>query len=197
MEDALTSGNFKDIDEGYQKWIDVNSFVDFFILNEISKNVDGYRLSTYMNKDKGGKLKMGPIWDFNLGFGNADYCKGGSYEGWAYKFNNECPGDLWQVPFWWDRLMEDPFWKEQIKKRWTELRSNKFSNKTILDKISNYFNILNANNAHQDNFNQWKILGKYVWPNNYIGTSYVDEIDYLQSWTSNRMNWMDGQINSF
>jgi len=150
-----------------------------------------------MNKDKGGKLKMGPIWDFNLGFGNADYCKGGSYEGWAYKFNNECPGDLWQVPFWWDRLMEDPFWKEQIKKRWTELRSNKFSNKTILDKISNYFNILNANNAHQDNFNQWKILGKYVWPNNYIGTSYVDEIDYLQSWTSNRMNWMDGQINSF
>lgn len=197
FEDALTSGNFKDIDEGYQKWIDVNSFVDFFILNEISKNVDGYRLSTYMNKDKGGKLKMGPIWDFNLGFGNADYCKGGSYEGWAYKFNNECPGDLWQVPFWWDRLMEDPFWKEQIKKRWTELRSNKFSNKTILDKISNYFNILNANNAHQDNFNQWKILGKYVWPNNYIGTSYVDEIDYLQSWTSNRMNWMDGQINSF
>ena len=93
--------------------------------------------------------------------------------------------------------MEDPFWKEQIKKRWTELRSNKFSNKTILDKISNYFNILNANNAHQDNFNQWKILGKYVWPNNYIGTSYLDEIDYLQSWTSNRMNWMDGQINSF
>jgi hypothetical protein len=69
-----------------------------------------------MNKDKGGKLKMGPIWDFNLGFGNADYCKGGSYEGWAYKFNSECPGDLWQVPFGGIGLWRTRFGKNKLKK---------------------------------------------------------------------------------
>ena len=43
-------------------------------MNEITKNIDGYRLSTYINVDIDKKIKMGPIWDFNLAFGNADYC---------------------------------------------------------------------------------------------------------------------------
>ena len=51
---------------GYLNYIDMDTFIDFMLLNEISKNVDGYRLSTFMykNKDsKDGRLKMGPIWD--------------------------------------------------------------------------------------------------------------------------------------
>ena len=197
FEDSLLSENFKDINSGYSKWIDKDSFIDFFLLNEIAKNIDGYRLSTFISKDKGGKLKMGPIWDFNLAFGNANYCGGESPEGWVYLFNDNCPGDTWQVPFWWKRFMEDPNWKKLIKNRWLELRTNKFSNQNILNKISNYTKYLIDNNSIQDNFNKWNILGKYIWPNYYIGTTYTDEITYLKDWVNRRLVWMDSQINNF
>ena len=197
FEDSLLSENFKDIDSGYSRWIDKESFIDFFLLNEIAKNIDGYRLSTFISKDKGGKLKMGPIWDFNLAFGNANYCGGESPEGWVYLFNDICPGDTWQVPFWWKRFMEDPNWKKSIKDRWLELRKEKFSNQNILNKISNYSKYLTDNNSIQDNFNKWNILNKYIWPNYYIGVTYTDEITYLKDWVNKRLIWMDSQINNF
>ena len=108
FETALASDEFTDPVSGYAAYADMDSFVDFFILNELSNNVDGYRISTYMHKDKNEKLKMGPIWDFNLAFGNADYCSGGETNVWAYKFNERCPEDGLSVPFWWDRLLADP-----------------------------------------------------------------------------------------
>ena len=80
FEYALAGPNFTDTLIGYSKYIDVNSFIDLYIINELSKNIDGYRLSTYMYKDRDsndGKLIMGPFWDYNLAFGNADYCNGG------------------------------------------------------------------------------------------------------------------------
>ncbi len=197
FEDSLLSENFKDIDSGYSKWIDKESFIDFFLLNEIAKNIDGYRLSTFISKDKGGKLKMGPIWDFNLAFGNANYCGGESPEGWVYLFNDICPGDTWQVPFWWKRFMEDPNWKKSIKDRWLELRKDKFSSQNILKKISNYSKYLIDNNSIQENFSKWKILNKYIWPNYYIGVTYSDEITYLKDWINKRLIWMDSQINNF
>ncbi|MDQ3535806.1 MAG: CotH kinase family protein, partial [Bacteroidota bacterium] len=76
FETALSGIDFKDDEKGYRNWADMESFIDFSIVNEISKNIDGYRLSTFMHKDKNGKLIMGPVWDFNLAFGNADYCEG-------------------------------------------------------------------------------------------------------------------------
>jgi hypothetical protein len=77
FETVLNSNQFSDTENGYSKYIDVDSFVDFFILNELSNNVDGYRLSTWLVKDKNELLSIGPIWDFNLAFGNANYCGGG------------------------------------------------------------------------------------------------------------------------
>ncbi len=94
FEMALASDVFTNTEIGYEAFIDVDSFIDFFILNELSNNVDGYRISTFMHKDKNEKLKMGPIWDFNLAFGNADYCDGGSTNVWAYQFNQRCPQDF-------------------------------------------------------------------------------------------------------
>ncbi|NNE78280.1 MAG: hypothetical protein HKN31_14550, partial [Pricia sp.] len=122
FEDALASDSFTDPDVGYAAYVDVDSFIDFFLLNELANNVDAYRLSTFMHKDKNDKLKMGPIWDFNLAFGNADYCSGGESNVWAYRFNERCPSDFWQVPFWWGRLLEDPEFVSQLQERWNVLR---------------------------------------------------------------------------
>ena len=120
FEYALNGLNFADTSIGYAKYIDINSFIYFYIINEISKNIDGYRLSTYMHKDKqskGGKLTMGPFWDFNLAFGNADYCNGGITSGW--EVNGGCGGNN---PFWFERLLDDTIYENKLKCRWEYLR---------------------------------------------------------------------------
>ncbi|MGC1514081.1 MAG: CotH kinase family protein, partial [Maribacter sp.] len=194
FETALASDNFADEDTGYANYIDVDSFIDFFILNELSNNVDGYRISTYMHKDKNGKLNMGPIWDFNLAFGNADYCGGGSTDVWAYTFNERCSGDFWLVPFWWDRLMQDPAYVTKLQSRWDELRGGVLSNAAILGRIETYATTLNQAGAVDANFALWPVLGIYVWPNNYVGDTYADELGYLTDWMEDRLGWLDMEI---
>lgn len=196
FESALAADNFADPVNGYAAHIDVDSFVDFFILNELSNNVDGYRISTYMNKDKNGKLKMGPIWDFNLAFGNADYCSGGATNVWAYQFNERCPGDFWAVPFWWERLLEDPAFVTRVQERWNTLRGGTLSDASILGKVDAYVKTLNDVGAVKSNFDTWPIFGTYVWPNNFVGNSHNDEIGYLKQWISNRTIWLDDAIGS-
>jgi hypothetical protein len=180
---------------GYANYIDTQSFIDFFLLNELANNVDGYRLSTFMSKDKNEKLRMGPIWDFNLAFGNADYCAGGSTNVWAYKFNERCPNDFWLVPFWWDRLLQDPTFVSELKERWLTLRGNELSETAILSKVDGYIEQLDKSGSLDKNFETWPVLGTYIWPNNYVGSSHDEEIGYLTNWISDRLAWLDAQIN--
>jgi len=196
FENALASDDFKDPITGYQAYIDVPSFIDFFLLNELSHNVDGYRLSTYMHKDKNEKLKMGPIWDFNLAFGNANYCGGDASNTWAYKFNDRCSDDFWLVPFWWERLLEDPAFVDQLKERWNVLRGSFFSEVLIMDKIDVYVKTLIETNALSSNFIEWPVLGQWVWPNSFVGNTYSEETGYLKIWISNRLSWLDTNINA-
>ena len=140
---------------------------------------------------------MGPIWDFNLAFGNADYCDAANTQGWLYNFNSICPGDIWQVPFWWRRLMESVYFKERLKEKWQLYRSTELSDGSIDSLIDSYVEYLDTNTMISQNFYVWPILGKYVWPNYFIGSSHNQEIDFLKGWISQRLNWMDGQINNF
>ncbi len=194
FENALAGNNFTDPDSGYLAYIETQSFIDFFLLNELANNVDGYRLSTWLVKDKNEKLQMGPIWDFNLAFGNADYCSGGSNNVWAYKFNERCSGDFWQIPFWWDRLLEDPAFVAQLQSRWQELRSTVFSDTAIDQKIDSYLETLTLSGAIVENFQKWDVIGQYVWPNNFVGNSYNAELDYLRDWLFARLSWMDDAL---
>lgn len=194
FEDVLASDGFADPTTGYKAYIDVKSFIDFFLLNELANNVDGYRLSTFMHKDKNEKLKMGPIWDFNLAFGNADYCDGGSTNVWAYKFNERCPNDFWLVPFWWDKLMQDPAYVSQLKERWLSLRGNELSNAAILGRVSAYEELLASSGSRRRNFETWPVLDTYIWPNNFVGGSYDEELEYLTNWIEDRLAWLDAEI---
>ena len=196
FEKALSGINFKDSLSGYRKYIDVESFIDFFILNELSNNLDGYRLSTYLHKNRNEKLKIGPIWDFNLSFGNGNYCNGDKYDTWTYKFNETCSDDFWLIPFWWEKLLEDPYFVNKLKERWNELRKKELSDENIFQMIQNYISILkNESGAVYRNYSKWNVIGKYLWPNNYVGNSYESEIDYLIKWISKRNNWLDKSIN--
>ena len=197
FESSLASNNFKDPINGFRKYIDEDSFIDFFILNELSNNVDGYRLSTYLQKDRNEKLVIGPIWDFNLSFGNADYCGGERYDVWCFKFNERCLGDYWNVPFWWNRLLEDEKFVDKLKNRWNQLRLNILSDNNILTLIEEQYSFLNnETDIINRNFNKWKIFGIYIWPNSFIGNNYYEEIDFLKNWIKERTKWLDESINN-
>ena len=194
FENTLLSQNFDNTTTGYSKYIDVNSFIDFLILNEFAYNPDGYRLSTYMNKDRSGKLKMGPIWDFNLGFGNDDRIAFVNGATWMFNFNNFYPTDAWLINFWWKKLLSDPNFTSKLKARWTELRTSKLSLNNINTTIDNHLAILNANNSISKHFERWKILGVKLPYNNFVGKTHQEELDFLRSWISKRLIWMDSEI---
>jgi len=196
FEEALLSNDFSDPKTGYRQFIDVDSFVDFFLLNELSHNPDAYRLSTYMHKKRNGKLKMGPIWDFNIAFGNVNYCKGEDVNNWIFKYNDYCPDDFWLVPFWWSKLLNDPYFANKVKSRWQGLRQNELSDKLIFGKIDLLISELETSDAIKKNFERWPILGQWIWPNSYVGTTYESEINYLKNWLSQRLTWMDSNIPS-
>jgi hypothetical protein len=198
FEHVMQGHEFADPINGYSKYIDVNSFVDFLIINEVAKNVDGYRLSTFFQKQKdsdGGKLVMGPLWDFNLSFGNADYCTSGNPEGLVLGFNQICPDDFYQIPFWWYQLMNDRAFTAKLWGRWNELRSDKLSTESILQYIDSTATALDE--AQKRNFVRWPVLGVYVWPNYFVGQSYESEIEWMKSWITSRMNWLDEEFSRY
>lgn len=192
FETALSGSNFSDPVLGYEPFIDVGSFVDFMIMNEISKNVDGYRISTFYHKQHisdGGLMVAGPLWDFNLAWGNANYCQGDLTTGWEIDFNSVCGGGN---PFHWTRLVQDPDFTRQLNCRWQELRQTVLHEDTIMNYIDSLYNYLD--DAADRNFTKWQTLGTYVWPNNYIGNTYLEEINYVKSWTSLRLAWLDANM---
>lgn len=197
FEDALMGPDSRDPQLGYRPYIDVSTFVNFFLVNELARNVDGYRLSTFFYKDRDEvdpRIKMGPVWDFNLGFGNANYCEGGNYIGWAYNFNNFCPEDNWVVPIWWRQLMADDYFQQQLYDRWKEIRANEWSDEVIFGAIDSLARLLKTDFASNRNFQTWPVLNEWIWPNNFVGGSYDAEINYLENWTRNRLLWLDGAI---
>ncbi|MFZ4400138.1 MAG: CotH kinase family protein [Bacteroidales bacterium] len=195
FELALKSTNYADPVNGYRKYIDVNSFIDYFIINEASRNVDGYRLSTFLYKDKntmGGKIFIGPVWDYNIAWWNANYCSGNSTTGWAYNFNNVCT-DTYMVPFWWAKFVQDTVFKNNLKCRWTELRQTVLSIPAIFSYIDSTANLLNE--AQSRHFIKWPILGVYTWPNpTPYATTYAGEITAMKNWIQSRMTWLDANM---
>jgi len=196
FEASLAGPDFADPVNGYAKYIDAASFIDYFIINEMSKNVDGYRISTFLHKKRdsdGGKIYMGPVWDYNLGFGNADYCTSGTTDGFVLEFNSICPGDWWLIPFWWDRLQDALVFREQLASRWVSLREGPYQTSTIHAYIDSVANVLNAE-SQQRNFTRWPVLGQYVWPNYYVGPTFQSEVDWLKEWMTDRLDWLDVHI---
>ncbi|MGK0391145.1 MAG: subtilisin-like proprotein convertase family protein [Maribacter sp.] len=191
FEDALAAPDYtNNLGKHYTEYADVQSFVDFFIVNELSKNVDAYRISTYLHKEKNtksGKIIMGPVWDFNLGWFNANYCEGDDSSGWIYE--EYCDDGN---PFWWDAFATEPQFQQLLKCRWENLRENILSQSILHNYIDSMALVLDESQTR--NFDRWDILGDYVWPNPSTPDTYQGEIDNLKDWITNRLTWMDNSI---
>lgn len=195
FENNLNGESFKDPVNGFRKYLDVNSFVDFQIMQELTNNVDGYRFSTFFYKKKdsdGGKFFAGPLWDFDLCYGNAKYSDLNMATN-RWLFPNYGP-DGSQPMHWWARLMEDAGYCNRFISRWEELRDGPFRTDSIMAYIDSTIEYLGP--AVERNFIRWPVLGKYVWPNYFIGETYEEEIGYLKNWITARLNWMDASIHT-
>ena len=179
FETALFSANFTDPANGYLPYIDIDSFVDWFLINEIAKNQDAKAYSSiYLHYIPGQKIKMGPIWDFDLGFGNVDYDDPTYAQGW------------WVYYHWWiERLMQDPVFVNKVKERFTYFKSKE---QYLLSKIDEWSQMLGQSVAKNDDI--WGTLGVYVWPNPVVFNTYNEEVNYLKSWLEDRFQWMDTAI---
>ena len=196
FETAMVGPDFADPFLGFRAYADEASFVDLFLLNELSRNVDGYRLSSYLYKDKnsnGGKLHAGPPWDYDIAWGNANYCDATEPSGWDYQFGDICPEHSAQIPFWWPRLMEDSAFVDAVRCRWNELRDSVLSPAYVAaycDSVA-----AQIDEAQQRNFTVWPILGTYVWPNPFpIPATYADEVQELKDFMNARWAWMDANL---
>jgi hypothetical protein len=197
FEAVLASPQYQDPVNGVRRFANINSFIDYFIVNEVSRNVDGYRLSTYMYKDRNStdrRIVMGPVWDYDLAFRNANYCSGSDTRGWAYQFNLVCPGDgAGLIPFWWNRLMTDTAFVSDLRCRWKSVRQANVS----LARLNKFIDssAQHLDEASKRHFARWDVLGKYVWPNpDPIPTSYAGEITALKNWLGNRLAWIDDNL---
>ncbi len=195
FETALIGEQFADSVLGYRAYMDVKSFIDFFLANEIGYNVDGYRISTFLHKHKvtdGGLLHMGPVWDFNLSMGNGYDCNVQNQYGFMYQFHDSCPTSSYQIPFWWARLLEDETYAQELGCAWKDYRSRFLHTDSLMAFIDEQVTLLHE--AQNRNFVRWPILPIKVWPNTFEATSYFEEIDLMKQWLLNRLTWLDENL---
>ena len=93
--------------------------------------------------------------------------------------------------YWWERLLEDSWFENEVYCRWDKFRKDKISSANIELMIDTTVAYLGA--AVDRNYDLYPILGTYVWPNSYYPDTYEEEIAFLKSWTMERLDWMDSQ----
>lgn len=180
-ESTLYSYYFADPETGWQKYFDATSLVDWYLVNEIGKSWDAIRWSsTFMTWTPGGKIVMGPLWDYDLAFGNADASDGcdSSPEGFQIK-----------PQAWMHRFFEDPYFVQLVKERWQYFYAKK---KVIMAEINADANYLKL--SAQENDNKWQTFYRYTERNRDIWGSYMNEIEYLKHWLNVRMEWLDKEF---
>ena len=180
MENVLFSPSFSDPTNGYEKFIDTESFIRWFWVNEVFKNHDAKSFSSiFLYKERGEKLKVGPLWDFDISAGNINYAGADDPTGWWVRTGP-----------WLTRLFEDPAFATAAESFWNSHRDE--LKDLLLAWIDEHAALVHISQAQ--NFRKWPILDTYVWPNAVVTGSYAAEIDYLKAWFTTRIDWINAQV---
>ena len=218
VEQVIQSDYFADPQKGYAHYIDVPSFVDYFIHTELSLNADGYKRSAYFYKEKqhedgtGGKLVAGPVWDYNLAYGNCNFANANNIEAWCFEGASNNP-----TPAMWQRLLQDPAFRKAVKVRYQQLRKTVLSTKAINAFIDRQAKLLSKAKDHHfqtypellvseerkqqlaqqpqmGGFFQFDMTGMFA---AYRVSSYEEEIQILKRWLADRLAFLDRNIARF
>lgn len=186
FELALEGPDFADPVIGYAAYIDVQSWVDMHVIQELAKEVDSYRFSTFYYKDKGGKIVCGPLWDYDRSFGNVNSSGVDDPEGWWGG-----PGGTRGV--FWERLFQDPNFEQLFIDRWQELMDSTLSEpylNTIIDQMA-----LEVDEAKDRNFSPagpWPLAN--VTRSHLTFPTYDEHVDYLRDWIGDRLAWVETEF---
>jgi hypothetical protein len=178
-EDALFSDGFADPDTGYAAYLDPDTFARWYLANELMKTTDGQFVSScWFYKDRGGRLEMGPVWDFDSAAGNVSYGPGPDPQGpWI------------RGGPWYARLFQDPAFAAAAAQAWQAHRADLAG---LVDWVGQRAAALDL--AQRNNFSRWPILQAQVWPNSEVAGSYAGEVAFLQSWLQQRLDWLDATL---
>lgn len=186
FEENLIKSSFRDSINGYRQYTDIFSYIHMMFINELSMNVDCYHFSTYFYKEKdsdGGKFFSGPVWDYNLAWGNVNYGDVEVDDGFIYTRGGRM--------FHWRRMMEDPWYANVAWSRWDDLRQNVLSWENIEHIIDSC--VTHMGPAIDRNFEKWQTLGTYVWANIEWPDTYEGEVAMLKNFIIERLPWLDSQ----
>ena len=199
FERILYSQQFKDPGTGYRAYLDVNSFVDYFIIGEVSRNVDAYKKSRFYFKDRdsnNGRIKSGPPWDFDWAWKDiTEECVNFNQtdgSGWAYRVN-DCFD--WPIPPSWEvKLMQDDLFANKIHNRYYLLRNTILSEGYLNHVIDSVASLLDE--AQERHFQKWDILGINVGTPEYgeQPLTFSGEIEKFKSWIYRRLAWLDANM---
>lgn len=192
FETALYSVDFKDPNIGYRKYIDVPSFIDYFIVNEVARNGDGFKKSRFLWKDKDHadgtyrKLHEGPVWDFDWALKDM---WSGSEDGSAFMYDI-VDQDV-HAPGWYIRLLQDTVFANELRCRYDDLRRSTLSESYLHQKIDSIAAVVSE--SQEWHYLTWGHLGAAT------GTpevqapamTYTEEIQRLKDWISRRLDWLD------
>lgn len=168
------------IENGISSIIDIPSFVDFMMIAEFSSNVDVYSFSTFFHKDRKGKLRAGPVWDYNLTFGHDEFGNRSRYDVWQFD-NSDNTG-----PKFWKDLFDTDMFRCLFAKRWFEITSE--GNPLNYNEISSRMNEIDeliTEAVGRDN-QRWSKM-----------TQHASEIQAMKTWIQQRINWLNQNIGSY
>jgi hypothetical protein len=171
----------------YASAIDLPSFVDYFIVNELSRNLDEFTRSAYFHKDRDGKLTAGPLWDYNFSM-DCGRASNRPPEGWQYGLRRTGND-------WFPMLVTDPAFMAAVVTRWQELRQGLLSTAGIEQRIAAVSAPL-ANAVERD-FARWPVSVVYASGQTFLGptaATWGGQVQAIRDWLLKRMAWMDTQL---
>jgi hypothetical protein len=191
FEDQLYGPDFDDPETGYRQFINTGSFVDYFIVNEVARNVDGFKKSRFFWKDKDHangdfrKLRAGPVWDFDWAFKDIGFGEDGS--GWMY---SEVAQDV-NAPGWYIRLLQDPIFADELRCRYDDLRRNLLSEEYLFARIDSVAALVNE--SQEWHYAVWGNMGQATGTPESEAPSqtYAEEVQRLKDWLHRRFVWLD------
>ena len=193
IEAAIAAGY-----DAYSKEIDLQSFLDWYIQNELAKNYDAaFVTSSYCYLSGDGQLHMGPVWDVDVCFGNQDV----TYPNISIETDNglNCFNYRSDKGAWYMKLFEDPTFVSLLKARWEEIKELGYLDQ-MLDRIDQL----------QYELSESQFLEQQRWPDAMLVTSvrnqgrecggtpyftYDEEVEYFKDWLIRRIDWLDSQWN--
>jgi hypothetical protein len=187
---VLSSNLFMDPTQGFRKYISDSSLVDYIIMNEMCKNSDAYYFSTYLYKDrddKDGRLKYGPLWDYDLAFGNTKFQQGNLTNGWQFAYPTN---GILRIT----RLFQDETLVHLFRDRWHQLRQGPLHTDSIYALIDTM--VSEIKEPVKRNYFVWPVIDEAIFYPNYLAKTYSEEIYDMKNWIGIRLQWIDDNIDN-